>query len=106
MNTDYYSELENIEKTYCKTIGDMLRKHINHWANWNKYPRKTKKYMKKMGYWNLRKCPHINEGDITIHVAKNFNVMDNLVTMPNEFYTRLRRELLELGDIYESKRYC
>lgn len=93
---DYFSELENIEKTFGKSLGDILRKHINHWANWPKYPRKTKKYMKKMGYWTLRKCPTINEGDITVHIAKNFNVMDNLVTMPNEFYNRLRNELLKV----------
>lgn len=94
---DYFSELENVEKTFDKNIGEILRKHINHWANWPKYPRKTKKYMKKKGYWTLRKCPPINEGDITVHMAKNFNVMDNLVTMQNEFYNRLRNELLGLG---------
>ena len=95
MNTDYYSELENIEKTFGKNMGELLRTHINHWSNWNKYPRKTKKYMKKKGFWNLRKCPPINEGDVTVHVAKNFNIMDNLVTMPDEFYNRLRNELLK-----------
>ena len=97
MSIDYFKELENIEQTWGRSIGDMLRKHINHWSNWKKYPRKTKKYMKKMGYWNLRKCPNINEGDITVHIARNFNVMDNLVTMPNEFYQKLRNEVLDFA---------
>ena len=94
MSTDYFKELEEIENKFEKDIGGLFESYVNYWSGWNKYPRKTKKYMKKKGLWGLRKLPKLN-GDISVHIGRDFNKLDNLVTMPKAFYDGLRKKLSE-----------
>lgn len=74
---DLYSQkLRQIQKIFAEGISDMITNHINFfiekYGNWEKYPRKVKKKLKKTFLWNLRYHDKIEEGTIKVKMTYEF----------------------------------
>jgi len=66
----YQEKLKEIQNTFCEGASNLLTIHINHiiekYGNWNKYPRKVKKYLKKKLWWDLRNSDKIKDGELLV----------------------------------------
>lgn len=66
----YQEKLKEIQKTFCEGASNLLTIHINYiikkYGNWNKYPRKVKKYLKKKLWWDLRNSDKIKDGELQV----------------------------------------
>lgn len=71
----YYSQkLKEIQNVFCEGAANLIRAHFNYfidkYGNWNKYPRKIKKKLKKSPLWNLRYHDKIKEDELKIEMRE------------------------------------
>jgi hypothetical protein len=68
----YQEKLKELQNTFCEGASNLLTIHINHiikkYGNWNKYPRKIKKFLKKKLWWDLRNSELIKDGELLVKV--------------------------------------
>ena len=66
----YQQKLKEIQDIFCKGISTLVTNHFNYfidkYGNWDKYPRKIKKKLKKSPLWNFRYHDKIKESELKV----------------------------------------
>lgn len=68
----YRQKLKEIQSIFSQEISELVTNHFNYfidkYGNWDKYPRKIKKKLKKSPLWNLRYHDKIKKDEIKVEM--------------------------------------
>ena len=52
----YFKELDKIQEVFSEKLNKFFESVIIHYKGWRRYPRKTKKLLKRSFLWSLKDC--------------------------------------------------
>ena len=67
---EYFKKLREIQKEFGDGLSQVLTNHFNYvikkYSNWNRYPRKVKKMLKKEKFWKLKNSEFLKRDDVKV----------------------------------------
>ena len=70
MSEEYFKKLREIQKEFGDGLSQVLINHFNYvikkYSNWNRYPRKVKKMLKKEKLWELKNSEFLKRNDVKV----------------------------------------
>ena len=70
MTEEYFKKLREIQKEFGDGLSQVLTNHFNYvikkYGNWNRYPRKVKKMLKKEKLWELKNSEFLKRNDVKV----------------------------------------